>query len=523
MDAARRTSLRRIVAGTSAVATGLLVTPATPAADPAAAALAAMDGAPNVLVVTVDDMGWGDSPAHNPLSRIPMPNLERLAASGMTFTRAYAMPKCAPTRYNLLTGNNVSRGRRPEGVWNYRGGGGSQILPGQQTVGNILDRHGYDSAFVGKRHMGGNFYLRGTNQLARWDSPEDQIDFNRGMFQGPRSFGFDYSYLLLRGIQESPYAYFEDDRLVGDQATMVQWTAGSHGDSRILVDGIGMPDYDSTQVGEHLTRAALDFIDRHHASNVARGTHDPFFLYFASPAPHDPVTPPVTMLGAPIRGVTGLGPRADMVYENDVSLGMILAALDQRGLTRDTLVLFLSDNGGVQASPAELALGHDKHAGLRGHKGEIWEGGARTPLVAMWGDGTPAGSVIPPGTTSDQLVTVHDLAATLAALTGENLPADQARDSYNLLPILTGAQPAGVPLRPWFVNEAREVDGVPAPLHYAIYDARWKLILDPNDAVSGLYDLVADPGETTNRAAEPAQAGRIQRMRDRLFALRAAD
>jgi hypothetical protein len=97
------------------VATGLLVTPAPPAVDQAAA-LAAPGGAPNVLVVAVDDMGWGDSPAHNPESRIPMPNLERLAASGMTFTRAYAMPKCAPTRYNLMTGNNVSRGRRQEGM-----------------------------------------------------------------------------------------------------------------------------------------------------------------------------------------------------------------------------------------------------------------------------------------------------------------------------------------------------------------------------------------------------------------------
>ena len=517
---------RRVMAGaagTAAVATGLLGLPAASPAPGAASAAAVPADAPNVLVVLADDMGWGDSPAHNPASRIPMPNVERLAASGMTFNRAYATPKCAPTRYSLLTGNHVARGRRAEGTWNYRGGGGSQILPGQQTVAGVLDSHSYDSAAIGKLHLGGNFFLRDSNQLARWDSPEEQIDFERGLFQGPRSQGFDYSYLLLRGIQESPYAYFENDKLVGEQDTMVQWPAGPAGDSYILAAGIGMPDWDSTAVGEHLTQAALDFVERHHDRNVARGTHDPFFLYFAPPSPHDPVTPPVSMLGEPIRGVTGLGPRADMVYQNDVSLGLILDALDERGLTDDTLVLFLSDNGGVRPSPTELAAGHDKHAGLRGHKGEIWEGGSRTPLVAMWGDGTPAGSVIPPGSRSDQLVTVHDLAATLAALVGDNLPTDQARDSNNVLPVLTGQQPPGIPVRSWWVDEAREVAGVPAPVHYAIYDSRWKLVLDASDAVAGLYDLAADPGETVNRAGEPAQAARIQRMRDRLLALRAAE
>ncbi len=506
-------------AGTAAVASGVLWAPLAPA--PVGAA--APDPTPNVLVMMVDDMGWGDSPAHNPGSRIPMPNVERLAAGGMTLTRAYTTPKCAPTRYNLLTGNFTARGRRPEGTWNYRGGGGSQILPGQQTVGNILDRHGYDNGFVGKLHMGGNFFQRGTNQLAPWDGPEDQIDFERGMFQGPRSYGFDYSYLLLRGIQESPYAYFENDRLVGEQDTMVQWPAGEFGDSEVLVPGIGVPDWDSTGTGERLTRSALDFIDRHHDRNVARGTDDPFFLYFAPPAPHDPVTPPADMLGVPIRGATGLGPRADMVYQNDVSLGLLLDALDDRGLTEDTLVLFLSDNGGVRPDPAELDAGHDKHGGLRGHKGEIWEGGARTPLVAMWGDGTPAGSVIPPGSTSSQLVAVHDLAATLAAVVGENLPTDQARESHDILPVLTGSQPPGVPVRAWYVNVAREVAGLPAPPRWSITDGRWKLVLDEADAPAGLHDLTADPAEATNRVAEPAQAGRVQRMRDRLLALRAAE
>ena len=103
----------------------------------------------------------------------------------------------------------------------------------------------------------------------------------------------------------------------------------------------------------------------------------------------------------------------DMIYEIDVALGKLIEALEQRDLTDNTLIIFTSDNGGI---PDETRFGHDAVGGLRGRKGQIWEGGHRVPLVVKWGDGTSAGSMIPPGTISNQMIGVHDMMATIAAL-----------------------------------------------------------------------------------------------------------
>ena len=119
---------------------------------------------PNVLLVLADDMGWGDARVYNPDSRIQLPNIEQLAAEGMRFTNAHAPTAvCAPSRYSLLTGNYSWRGRDQRGVWTYFLE--SQILSGQKTIGNLLSESGYNSAFIGKWHMGGDFYARGGSLL----------------------------------------------------------------------------------------------------------------------------------------------------------------------------------------------------------------------------------------------------------------------------------------------------------------------------------------------------------------------
>lgn len=478
---------------------------------------------PNVIVFLVDDMGWGDSRLYNPESKISMPNLERLANDGMKFTNAHATPKCAPTRYSLLTGNYHWRGRYSYGAWDYRGG--PQILDDQWTIATVLRDHGYNTAFIGKGHLGGDFYKKGSEEFApEWYYPETDIDFARGFQNGPLSYGFNYSYLSLTGNFGAPYAYFENGQLDGDVNDLFIWAPGWYGDSRIWKEGIGMPDWDSTQVGPILTERAIAFIDAHIEENIANNSNNPFFMYYATTAAHGPYTPPELFFGVPVKGMTGMWERTDMIYEIDVELGFLLRALEERSLSENTLLVFISDNGKPNdGTSIELAAGHDGSGGLRGQKGEIWENGHRVPFIAKWGDGTNAGSVIPAGTASNQLIAVHDLTATLAALVGVDLPYEQGRDSFNLLPIMTGAQPENEPVRDYLVEEAREINKEPVPPRFAILEDYWRLILNENDEAVELFDLASDLSESTNLIDSPSQAGRIERMRNMLLLLRDSD
>ena len=476
---------------------------------------------PNILIFLSDDMGWGDSLAYNSDSLIPMPNLEQLAAEGMVFMDAHtAAVKCAPTRYTILTGNYQWRGLKHWGQGNWKGG--SQILEGQWTLGDILKQHGYNTAFIGKLHLGGDFYRIGSDDFVAATEAAEEVDFSRPFESGPLDFGFDYSFLALKGIQNEPYAFFEDDRLVGDPNEMIIWEAGQYGDSIIEKTGIGMPYWDSSQVGPDLTESAIAFIDHHHNTNLAQNTDTPFLLYYSSQSAHYPFTPPETFFDKPVRGITGMTAHSDMVYEIDVALGELIDALTQRGLADNTLIIFTSDNGGVLASQS---FGHDSVGGLRGHKSRIWEGGHRVPLVVKWGDGSPASSMIPPGTTSNQLIGTHDLMATIAALVGETLPEAQARDSFNFLPVFLGEIGDESPVRDHLIMEANKLDEYPDEnnFHFAYREGSWKLVFDQYQNVMGLYNLATDIGETLDLKADPDETNRIDSMVSNFQALYAAE
>lgn len=458
---------------------------------------------PNIVVILGDDVGWGDIQAYNPQSSIPTPNLNRLAQEGMRFTNAHSSAaSCAPTRYSAITGNYQWRGLRPYGTWNFQDQ--SQILPGQLTLGDITRIAGYSTAFIGKMHLGGDFFERGSSNITRDGS---RADFSRPFDNGPIAHGFDYSFTLLEGIQSAPYAYFENDQLVGDHNLLRQWLPGGYGRSGVLAAGIGMPYWDSSRVGEDLMFKALGFIDQHIAQY---GSSKPFFLYYAATAAHSPFTPADTFFGQQVRGVTGLCSRQDMIYELDLAVGVLTERLRANGSLGNTIFVFTSDNGGNDA------CGHDSSGPtFSGHKFQVQEGGHRVPLLVRWGDGSSF--AIPPGTVREQLVGVHDLVATIATVVGQPLAADQARDSFNMLPVFLGTASDGVPVRDHLIAQAIQgPSGEKIPPTFAYYEGEWKLIVRLNGRVFSplaLYNLQFDPAETGDITA--TNLPRVSAMLDR--------
>ena len=470
---------------------------------------------PNIVVILGDDVGWGDVQANNPVSRVPTPNLNQLARDGMRFTNAHTSAAvCAPSRYSALTGNYQWRGRRPWGTWEFQEA--SQILTGQKTVADLLSSKSYSTAFIGKMHLGGDFYAKGSNSITRTES---SVDFARPFRNGPLAHGFGYSFALLEGIQDPPYAYFEDDDLYGDPALLRTWLSGKYGKSVIPNTGLGMPYYDSSKVGPDLMTRALAFIDEHKATY---GSTKPFFLYYSSQSVHYPYTPPDQFFGQPVRGVSGLCARQDMVVELDVAVGTLIAKLRTEGLLENTLIVFTSDNGGSPDNCGHDASGPD----FSGYKGLVQEGGHRVPFIVRWGDGT--NFQVPRGAVRNQLLGVQDLTATLATLAGASIGATQAKDSFNMLPVWLGTRTDADPVRDHLIAEARKSSKkVSIPPTFAYYEGKWKLVVRRSTSTPvalALFDIEADKAETRDLLASqgPLATAMLARFNSRYNGPRSA-
>jgi arylsulfatase A-like enzyme len=483
---------------------------------------AAAAALPNVVLILLDDVGYGDFTAYNGDSKIPLPHIDGLAARGMVFTDAHSpAASCAPARYSVLTGNYPWRGRQPWGTWRYNGP--SQVLPGQKTLGNLMKQAGYHTAMFGKYHMGGHFYLKDRpGHFALNEKNYQKIDFSQSFGMGPRDLGFDYSFMLLSGIQHEPYAYFENDKLVGDPSRLgVVRNSGT--------TGFGMPYWKTSAVGPIMTAKVLDFLDRHLDENRQAEIQRPFFVYYCSQAIHSPIAPASAVLGTPVRGQT-FDKVGDFLYEVDVTLGKLMEEFEEGGALGNTLFIVTSD-GGAWPYPSLYAGGHDPNGGLAGWKGTIWEGGHRVPFVAAWGDGTKSGSPVPLGTRSDALVGLQDIYATLAELTGQALDANEALDSHSFLAALLGKE-SHEPRR-WLMvqgqysatqNPRKYTKAIESPRTPArmLRDRGWKLIVDWKNSTSedvrvvgeplGLYNLETDPTERNNLLNDPEQRRRIETM-----------
>ncbi|MEM6469396.1 MAG: arylsulfatase [Planctomycetota bacterium] len=435
------------------------------------AASAGENAKPNVVLILVDDMGYGDPACFNSNSKIATPHIDQLSATGMRFTDAHAPgPLCHQSRYGLMTGRYPFR--TDVNVWRTK----PVISEDELTLPEVFLRAGYHTSMVGKWHLG--FFEKG---------------YDRPLRGGPMDRGFERFFGIRASTDIPPYFYIRGRRAVQPPTETIA-ANNTEGWSPIQgafwrAGGIA-PDLDLANVLPKFTDEACEVIrDR---ANEDR----PFFLYLALPAPHTPWLPSEEFLGK--SDVSLYGDFAMMV---DSMVGRVTATLDESGVSQNTMVIFTSDNGPCWYEEDDETYGHDSSGGLRGMKADAWEGGHRMPLVIRYP------GVVVPGSVSEAMVSFCDFLATFDELLSTELLAKDlkaAPDSFSFLSELTG----------------RETD-LPKRTKLALKSGRglmtfrrgsWKLIdgdgsggfsdrgkkRSGTDSRGQLYNLSNDLGETKN-------------------------
>ena len=473
---------------------------------------------PNVVIILADDIGLGDvGRQHTERAGVapvaPTPNIDALANEGLWFTDAHsASALCAPSRYALMTGNYNHRSSKPAGVWGTFDQ--NAVTPTDTTLGRLAQSVGYTTAFVGKWHMGGDFYATGTTNITRQvdeESTPAQVDMSTWISNGPQDLGFNYDFTVACGVQGPTYVAHEN-------GVWYPWDVGSslvyYDDPAFTADkgpGIGDSNWDSTELNMLLADKAAAFITSSAASSA------PFMLYYCSPAVHLPHTPPTSIDGDPIAGSTPTS-HLDMNRVLDLEVKKIVDALKAAGEYENTLIIFTSDNGGLGISDTQ---GHKSNGGyIRGSKNSALEGGHRVPFIAVWP------SVITANTRSDSMINGTDILATIADAMGASFNDDQAKDSHSYFPVLLG----NTAYEPRSEIVQQGTHG--SVYHVMLRQGAWKLILESSighnfmtqadTTASALYNLETDLKENTNLVNDPAHASRVTSMYNGYWELRNA-
>ena len=423
---------------------------------------------PNVIVIVVDDLGWHDLGVYGNRFH-ETPNLDRLAAGAVRFTSGYAAaPICSPSRAALQTGQSPAslhitehfRGTPPVEAW-------EQLVPPHQndhlplettTIAELARAQGYRTAHIGKWHLGGQGSL-----------PQDHgYDLNiAGSGRGlPPSFFYPYT-----GQTTGP-------------------------------DLFGQP-IDPARRGEYLTDRLTD-----EAIAFLESTADrPFLLHLAYYAVHVPIEgKPDKVARYQAKAAAGdygfeNPDYAAMVESVDENVGRVMAALDRLDLTRRTVVVFVSDNGGLSVREVEDFAAHTPatdNGPLRAGKGYVYEGGNRVPFM-VWGPGVRPG-------VSDDALTNMDILPTIADWIGAPTPA--AVEGVSLLPLVSRGAPLARALMTWHFPHYSPQGTRPAQ---AIREGALKLVVHMETGRTELFDLATDPGETTDLStSRPADVARMR-------------
>ena len=432
---------------------------------------------PNIVFIYADDMGYGDVTYLNPARcKIATPQLDSIAEQGMIFTDAHTSSSvCTPSRYSLITGRYNWRTKLQYHVT--YGYAGALINDDTLTVGEVLQDQGYNTAMVGKWHIGLN--LATTDGKPAYGANRNRasnVDWAAEITGGPADHGFDYFYGISASLDMPPFVYIENKHFQGAPAE------NRHDDRHA--------DFNHYDVLDTLVAKSTEFIN-------LQSEDKPFFLYVPLTSPHTPIIPTPQW-----RGKSGINHYADFQMMTDDIIGQIVSAIDTAGFKENTLLIISSDNGCSKAANIKQLenAGHFPSAQFRGSKADLWEGGHRVPFIVRW----PA--LVKPGTSSDETICLTDFLATCAEITGATVPQNQGVDSVSFLPALKGKEIKST--RQGIINHS--ISG-----HFAYRKGDWKLLLakgsggwtQPTErtmhAIEGsldaqLYNLATDPGEATN-------------------------
>lgn len=350
---------------------------------------------PNIIFVLFDDLGYGQPGCYRAATEFKTPNMDRLAKEGMRFTDAHsAASVCTPTRYGVITGRYPSR----IGQYGVLTTFSEPIIPSTRlTVASMMKQSGYDTACIGKWHLGMDWGGKPGN--------DKTIPVGTKLVTSPNAAGFDYfyGYTHARNIG----TVIEQDKVEAN--------------------------VEEAETQPRLAKKVVGFLD-----NPAR-KEKPFLLYLPLCPPHTPIVPAPEFVGK--SGTQGKeGKYGDWMYEGDWVLGQVLEALERNKLADHTLIMVSSDNGAAGRS----------YAPLRGAKTSIYEGGHREPFVARWPGKIKAGSVC------EDTICLNDLMATCAEIVGAKLPDNAGEDSVSILPDLLGT--ATSPVREATIHQAPNRD-----------------------------------------------------------------
>jgi arylsulfatase A-like enzyme len=418
------------------------------------------DLGPNVLVILVDDLGWGDLSSFG-APDLQTPQLDRLVRRGMKLTQFYAnCTVCSPTRAAVLAGRfpdcvgvpGVIR-TNPQNSWGY-------LDPQATLLPAVLTERGYHTAIIGKWHLG-------------LDEPNL-----------PTLRGFQFFHGFLGDMMDD------------------YWTHRRGGKNFMRRNREPIePEGHATDV---FTRWSIDYLQSR------RTERQPFFLYLAYNAPHFPIQPPPEWLGryrsrhpdVPLKRAKNCA----LIEHLDAAIGRVIGALAESDLASNTLVFFTSDNGGALRFA-------QRNEPWTGGKQDMLEGGIRVPTCAVWPDR------IPPGTETDRVAMTMDLYPTICEATGAAVPDEV--DGRSILPTLLGQdQPAEDRYLFWVRLEGGRYGGRP---YYGVRHGDWKLIQNNAAEPLRLYNLAADPKETTDRSQQnPAVYHRLKQALDKHIAQCAA-
>ena len=444
---------------------------------------------PNIIVIYTDDQGFGDASCLNSDAKFQTPNLDRLAVEGVAFTNAHCSDTvCTPSRYGLLTGRYSWRTTLKAGVF------GAEreclITDNRMTLASLLRDNGYNTAMVGKWHLGMDF--PGEVGSRDWSQPVQDMPLDKG---------FDYFYGIPASLNYGILAWFEGRHAKVPPTVFTNKKPNQrHVDYRIMPPYQKTPEETRKVVGKVGMEVAPDFIDNQcltrftdkaieWMSSVQKDAESgkPFFVYLPFTSPHYPVCPLPEF-----HGQGDCGGYGEFVIETDHHVGRILKFLETTKLDSNTMIVFSSDNGPEKSWQQRITdFNHFSSGPYRGGKRDIYEGGHRVPFFVRWPNG-----IKDSGRKSDAQVCQTDLMATFADVIGAALPETAGEDSQSFAPLLA--------------NSEAEHNRLPLISHgargrFAITSGQWKLVMAHSRSQEELYDLSADPGEENNVISQHTQ------------------